>query len=154
MSDEKVIEVEGCDAVLKHWPFLLGSLAELNETIKDTPISTDSFLRVHLDIAVGKIYGKIFLLTSKNDKPLGFVSAFESTSVYGPGPVLWVYAIYSNDKKAGVPKILFSRLEEWAKDHGFVEIQTQSGRTSGASIRWCRAQFGLRLSKLFFSKTL
>lgn len=154
MSDEKTIELEGCDAVLKYWPFLLDGLKELNETVKDKQVSTDAFLRVHLDIAVGKLYGKLLLFTSKNDKPLGFISAYENTSNYSPERVLWVYAIYSNGKKEGVPKILFSKLEEWARSYGFTEMQTQSGRTSGVSIRWCRAQFGLSLSKMFFSKKL
>lgn len=154
MSDEKFITLVGHEPVLQHWPFLLEGLDNLNGTVKDRTVAKECFLRVHLDVACGKMNGRVIVMTSKNDKPLGFVTAYETTSDYRPERVLWVYAIYSNDKKPGAAKLLFGYLESWAKTEGFQEIQSQSGRTSGASIRWCRAQFGLSLSKLVFSKTI
>jgi hypothetical protein len=154
MSDERFIEITGYEAVLQNWPFFLEGLQALNETVKDKPVSPDSFLRVHLDIACGPLFGRIFRLESKNGKPLGFISGYETTSNYRPERVFWVYALYTNRKKSGTPRILFSQIEKWAKSEGFNEIQTQSGRTTTAAIRCARSQLNLSLSKLLFSKSL
>lgn len=155
MSDEKVVQVESLDKLLAQWPFVLSGLESLNATLDgEELVDTEAFFRVHLDIAAGHRRGAIFLLTSKNDKPLGFVTAHDATSAYRRSRTLWVYCIYSNDKKQGAAKMLFDRVEKWGRDEGFTEIRSESARTSGASIRWCRSTFGLQLSKMVFRKSL
>jgi hypothetical protein len=152
----EIIEIlTGYESILQNTSLLLEGLHDLNQTVKKgSEVSEDNFFRYHLDVACGKLFGRILRITSKNDKPLGFISAAECTSDYADLRSLHVYAIYSNGKSPTATRTLFYALEKWAREVGFGEIQAISGRTSGASIRWCRQKFGLELSKMFFIKRL
>ena len=154
MSD--IIEdLVGYESILQNTSLFLDGLIDLNQSVKTgSEVNENDFFRYHLDVACGKLFGKIFKLSSKNDKPLGFISASDSTSDYHRGRVLHVYAIYSNGKCSTAVKTLFQELEKWARTVNFSEIQAVSGRTSGASIRWARQKFGLELNKMSFVKYL
>ena len=155
MNNGELIQIVATyDEVMAHWPMFLQGLDELNATTKRKKVPAGSFLRVLLDIGASKLNGVNMLLTSKNGKPLAYIVAFDNTSDYGEDKTLWVYCIYSNRKLVGAARMLFVELEKWAKERGYTEIQAQSGRTSGASIRWCKSTFGLQLSELFFSKSI
>lgn len=155
MSDQlQAIPVTDYRDLINHWPLFMEGLEELNGTVKQRPVSPEKFFCVHLDIVAGKVPGVVFRVTSKNDKPLGFITALDDSSRYRDELSVLVYAIYSNNKSQAMPRFAFAQVETWAKERGYNEIHALSARTSGASIRWCKFKFGLSLSKLFFSKRL
>jgi len=141
--------------MLEHWPFILSSLASLNATLKDgDEVTANNFFRCHFDVATGQASGLLLVAKGPNGSYIGFITAIEAFQKYRDGRILAVYAIFAAKNDAMLTKALFAHLENWAKLNGFTEIQAFSGRTSGASIRWCKQKFGLGLSKLMFSKKL
>lgn len=154
-NDFRFKHIEGYQEVLNHWPFLMEGLEDLNKTTKNGEVvQPEQYLNFHLDVATGYTVGRIILAFSKNWKPLGFISACDNTSKYRSGKSLLVYAVYSNNKATDTAKYAFFQLEKWAREQSYDRIQGYSGRTSGASIRWCRTKFGMDLSKLLFVKHL
>lgn len=147
------------DWVTANWPFLRQGLLEMNQTVEkcDQVEDLEFFCRL-LDIVTEKIDGVIYLARTDSGNPLGYIVAFDNTPQYKDSSVL-VYAAYSipsqqvNGKVPGAMRTLYNRVESWARARGAAKLQTYSGRTSGAAVRWF-GTYGFTVSKLLLTKEL
>ena len=141
------------------WPFMREGLGSLNATVDaEDFVSEIEFFMRHLDIVMERVFGVIAIAHSDGGKPIGFISAFDSSAEHKP-PMALVYAAYAipaqqlNGKTANCMKGLYATVEGWARRNDFKQLKTYSGRTSGAAVRWF-GTYGFKLSKLLLTKEL
>ncbi len=155
-SDFMLKQVDSLEMLVAHWAFFLEGLELLNQTVKteDEQVSQNAFLLTHVSIATGQKEGVIYLVHSKNDKPLGFITGFNDTAPYKEQKSLLVYALYSNRKSATASRFAGLSIERWAKANGFSKLHAFSGRTSGSAVQWASRFHGFTFSKLFLTKDI
>lgn len=153
-TDFQRVQIKTWDQLNEAWPFLLEGLVELNKTAKDSPVSPVNFHRVHSDIVTGVAHGVIFLINSKNGKPLCFITGIDASSRYRDTRELLVYAIYSNRKSATASRYASRSVEFWAKGQGYDELIANSYRLSGSMAEWAQRFHGFVRYKVTFRKKL
>jgi len=143
--------------VLDNWPFFLEGLGRLNDivTTKSDAVDAGTLLRFLLDCVVGRpTESAIYIVSSKNGKPLSYIIAADNSDTYHKTKSLLVYAIYSNKKSKTASRIAFDTVERWAKMSGYEEIQAYSPRASGAFLRFVKRFFGMSFKLTFLSKKI
>ena len=150
-----MVVITSLPELLAHWPFLLEGLAVLrNPQGARGDISPETFFRICMHtVDKGMTYGLVALLTSTNDKPLGFGVMFENTEP-GCQKSAIVYAVYSNKKYKHASKELLSFAEGWSRANDFKQIQACSRRFSGAAFQLFEQNWGFRRACVVFTKAV
>lgn len=155
----RTIIITTYSSLIENWPFFARGLVELNTTVgEQEQVDKLEFFTRHLDVVMDKVDGVIFLALSRDNKPLGFISGWALVDDHKK-PTALVYAAYAipsqqtNGKGQSCMKMLYSSIESWARGRGIKRLQTYSGRTSGAAVRWF-GTYGFSLSKLLLTKDL
>lgn len=135
----KFVYITDLEPLLEAWPFLLEGLGTLNDPQGGRGnIEPERFFKILLRVALGDPEeGAVVVLTSKNDKPLGYIVFLNNTTPFDKKTLL-VYAIYSNNKMAGTAKVLSVEMKRWARQHGFAKATAASFRLTGSAVRWFR----------------
>ncbi len=143
------------DEVLANWDFLLAGLVDLNAQNRPGHVVTaEAFLRRVLDtINIGSERGLVFIIESKNQKPLFYGVVFDNSSNYHPPSIVY-YAASSNGKSATVGKFSVAYVEEWARAQGFKELHWFNSRFSGSSINAIERKFGVKRRMILYTKEL
>jgi hypothetical protein len=141
--------------VFTHWPFFLEGLGQLNTLVGCMDPITEEVLLKTLLHAVDRYPrdGLVVVVTSKNDKPLLWGVALNNTALFKPRSCV-VYAVYSNNKAAGVVSSAIQCLEQWARENEYVNIQAFSPSFNGSRIRLFERSWKFRRAAIMFTKKL
>ena len=117
-------------------------------------VSWIDFLNRVMRIAIaGDEFGAVMVFKSKNEKPLGFMVIFDDSEGKDRRSA-FIYAGYSNGKYADAPVASMTYVQDWARQHGFTALRTQTRRINGAAMRLFRKKLGFRPLAMIFEKTL
>ena len=157
-TGNKIVVVEGFKNLLDYWNFLLeGFLAVQSNCRENLPdLSVDQYFKNLTRVSSDANYGVILLLTSKNNKPLGFIVLTDVTEPY-EDKVFNIFIAYSNGKcPSTIAELRYEGLE-WAKKRGFKKARATSfrisplpARISGAVRRYFAKTLGLRVRCVVF----
>lgn len=95
----------------------------------------------------------VFVFTSKNDKPLGYILV-EDNSQGTVRDSLLIYAAYSNGKYQGSAAACLEFVSNWARRAGYTHLQLYSRRLNGSAMRLFRRKLGFTPIGVTFGKTL
>lgn len=139
----------------KWWPFLFEGLNSLNDPhgARGDMEPLQFFQMVLHAISCHPTNGGVGVLTSKNDKPLGYGIILNNTEPYCRKSAV-VYAVYSNGKCPTTTVELLTNAESWARSQGYCDLQACSRRINGAAIRLFEKKWGFRRACLVFRKEL
>jgi len=154
-NGNKFVILRSLEEVLANWAFFLEGLEVLNNPQGARgDVSPDAFLKLVLNVvAEGTSFGIVALLTSKNDKPLGYGICFDNTEPYCEKSAL-IYAAYSNRKAPHTARELLSHCEIWAKEQGFKHLHACSRRFNGAAFRLFEDVWKFSRACVVFTKAL
>ena len=96
----------------------------------------------------------VVLHASKNMKPLGFSIAFNGSEPFSSIKRLIYYCGYSNGKYPHGPVEAVAYVENWARKHGYNQVQLLTRRISGASVRFYRRKLQYQPQSIVFYKEL
>ena len=158
----KIVTVSGFRDLLEKWEFLLQGFlavqANCHENLPD--IDADQFFRTLIRVSEDPTLGTILLLTSKNDKPLGYIVLIDVTELY-ESKVCNIFIAYSNGKCPSTITELRHEGAIWAKSHGFSRCRAVSfrvtplpARISGAVRRYFSKTLGLRVRCVVFEAAI
>lgn len=155
INGNKLCLIESVEQLLGFWKFFQEGLESLNDTIGTREkVTSDSFFKllIHV-ISKNPGFGIIGVLTSKNDKPLGFGVAFNDTDI-GLTKSAVVYAVYSNKRCPTTVKELQDIAETWARENGFHKLHACSRRLNGSVMRLFEKKWGFHRTAIIFEKDL
>ena len=142
------------DDTVRWWPFLAEGLAVLNQIPKDgAGITKEAFLSTVVTATADPERNIVAVVKSKNGKPLHFGIVVDNSLLLSP-PSLLIYASYSNGKSKTVTKWALQWLEDWAREHGYAQLEAFSMRITGASFRLFERGWGFRRKSVLFTKTI
>lgn len=143
------------DDVLRFRDLLVEGWHSLAERFDDrSDFNDQSFILRCLDAALCRDNSRqLFVFTSKNNKPLGFILA-EDGSEGAERTTLFIYAAYSNGKFMNAPSAGIGFVEKWARLAGYSKIRLLSRRLNGSAMRLFRRKLGLKPVGVLFEKTL
>lgn len=95
--------------------------------------------------------GAVFVVTSKNDKPLSFFVLIDNSESFEKESVV-IYAGYSNGKSADVTTYGVEVAKIWARENGFQQLQACTRRLNGASARFFRKKLGFNPVSIMYSQ--
>lgn len=149
-TSNKIVVLNSINAVCDMWPFMLTGLEELRKPSKAREATTPTDFLATLMRIVTSHSGVIMVLTSKNNKPIGFVVAQQSVERCS----IQLVAAFINDKCPDALMELRDALEEWSREHGFKEIRAYTRRINGSAMRWYEKRLGFQREFVGFVKTL
>lgn len=143
------------ESIIANWEFFLEGLSQLNNPQGARgDVNHEAFLKLTLAVAdKGLDFGLVALLTSCNDKPLGFGIMYENTEPFCERSAI-VYAVYSNKKCPTATSELLAHGEEWARKHGIKHLHACSRSFSGARFRLFEKHWHFRRTCVVFTKPL
>lgn len=145
----QVLELTKFAQVRRYWSYFRESLGKLNE-LCDEQVTEETFLRATLDAMNN---GIVFIITRKGEgTPLTMAVVMKNLNPYRP-PALSIYATYSTGD-ASVVAYGLRWLEEWAREHGFRELQAESPRINGSAFYLFEKKWGFRRRSVYFTKQL
>lgn len=116
-------------------------------------VRKESYFQVILQTALGRISdGIVMLMTSVNDKPLGFVVLLNCTPPGGERTA-FCYAVYSNGKCHGASYQMLEMVDKWARTYEYRQIQAASRRMTGSAVRLFD-RWGFKPEAFLFRKVL
>ncbi len=147
--------LRGVEAVYEHGAFFTQGWQSLCDPSRARcDIDLIDFFQRLIGIACGPVdRGAVMLFMSKNDKPLGFMVLQENSESRNRRSLL-IYAGYSNGKCVKGPERCIKLVEDWARTHGFDEVQAQSRRINGAAMRLFKRKLGFQPLSIVFKKML
>jgi len=113
----------------------------------------ESFFNMLTKVATMGEQGLICLLTSKNDKPLGFGVGFSAVDFNGDA-CFYVWAAYSNAKCKTTLNELLSACEMHAKTLEFNSVKMATPRITGAAFRLFEERLGFSREYITFKKNI
>ena len=139
--------------VLKNWDFLKEGFDQMNNPAKANMNESESaFSKTLIKAVYSWPDAFVGVLRSKNGKVLGYGVGYDSTSAFQDSRSLWIYATYSNRKYKNTVKDMLSWAELFAKQYGFSEIGTATGRINGAAFYWYEKRLGFSRRFVTFRK--
>lgn len=141
------------DQFLDWWPFFLEGLPLLNSSTGGRGgIPEERFFKILLQIALGNMKnGAVLVVCSKNGKPLAYTVLINNTAPFDERSAL-CYALYSNNKCAGVVKQLHVEVLKWCRLNEYVKLYAASKRITGSAVRLFEKKWGFQKDSLVFSK--
>lgn len=154
MSSNKVIRLTHPYEVLNHWPFFLEGMEALNSpTGAKGEYTPETFLQMLLKVIDKGDEGLVLLLTSKNDKPLGFGVCFVGEDILGDR-CLFVWAGYTSGRYKGTMLEMCQYAEEYARAIGITVLRAASKRITGAAMRLFERAWGFKREFIHFRKDI
>lgn len=143
------------DDVLEFRDLLVQGWSELSKRFEaPDDFDNQTFIVRCLDAALCRDNSRqLFVFTSKNKKPLGFVLV-EDGSEGVERDTLYIYAAYSNGKFMNAPSAAIAFVERWARLAGYVKIRLLSRRLNGSAMRLFRRKLGMKPVGVVFEKKL
>jgi hypothetical protein len=122
--------------IVEHWDFLKEAMEGLNKKARAT-YEPESFFYMLSKVASKGTDGLVVVLTSKNDKPLGFGCAFVATDFHGDD-CFYVWAAFSTGKCRTTLTELQQACEDYARAIGQRVVKTATPRINhGADRLFC-----------------
>jgi len=149
----KTHQPECVEDILAFLPFLKEGWAKLwNDVTRELP--SEDFVCRCVQAALERDHRAVlFVFTSKNDKPLGFILA-EDNSQGSVRDSLLIYAAYSNGKYQGSAAASLEFVGNWARGAGYKRLQLYSRRLNGSAMRLFRKTLGFTPAGVTFTKDL
>lgn len=149
----KVYVLDSVEKIIEHLAFISDGW----EAFKKPPLNCNIPLNAYFQLVFRVAHGNpdnnlLILLTSKNDKPLGYSIVFNDSQLGLPKSCIWFY-YYSNGKCNTVAIESSNFIEAWARKRGYKEIHSQSFRMSGAAIRGFK-RVGMKPFSMVFKRNL
>ena len=143
------------DDVVAFSDFLLEGWKALSSRFGDSPdMSQRQFMVRCLDAALCLDKSRrLFIFTSKNKKPLGFILV-EDGSEGDERTTLFVYAAYSNGKFPKAPEAAFRFVRRWARLAGYAKVRLLSRRLNGSAMRLFRRRLGFSPVGVLFEQSV
>ncbi|MBX7157213.1 MAG: hypothetical protein K1X66_02335 [Verrucomicrobiae bacterium] len=149
----RIIRLNSLQGVLDYWPFFREGLEALRDPQKANLNDTEEeFFRILMH-CVSKPASETLCLVvvSKKGYPLAFGVSFAVMPFWKNEKFLWLYAAYSNGKNDRAVQDMYEYCMKWSRENKFKEVQTCTGRVTGAALKWFRKK-GFRLKHYSFSQ--
>jgi hypothetical protein len=139
----KVKVIQNLGELIEHWDlFTTGYQFLTDPKGAGLPLGFEDFRALLISTVVEpQELGAVMLLTSKNDKVLGFAMVQERLTTLKQ-KVARVLFVYSTGKCPSTEHELFYECKKWAKKFGFSHVDTVAYRVNGAQLRWFQDNFG------------
>lgn len=136
-------------------PFFYEGLDAMNNPAKANMCETkETFLKIMLVCCTKFPEAYIFVCRSKNNKLLGYTSGYNGTRDFSPVRSLWIYGTYSNKKNAECPAQMLKATEQFAREQGYDELLTSTGRITSAAKHWFENKMGFKQRFVAYRKEL
>jgi hypothetical protein len=142
------------DEVTGRWSFFAEGLQELNYiSPTQRKIEPVTLMNVICEAMSSDEHGLVFVLESKNEKPLVWSVVLDTSSKFY-APSATVYAAYSNGKSRTASRFALTYCEEWARVAGFKELHACSPRFASKAFHLFEKRWGFQRRSILFVKPL
>ena len=140
----KVRLLASAQEVIDLWPFFLEGHKALNDPLGARgEMSVDAYFRCLTQVAAASNQdGFVLLITSKNDKPLGFGVVVDGTDMWHEKRIALGQLMWSNGKSPNLCVDIAEATVEVCRQLGFERLYTASRRSSGAATRLFQTRMG------------
>lgn len=143
------------DELQQFMPFFLDGFETLRGRHKlNMEVDREGFVKTLIGVINSYPRNGIIVAVDSDDNPIAFGVAFDDTPRFSAVRVLLLWAIYSRAKSRRVAVELFNEAEDWAREQGYERLVAYSTRFSGAAFRFFEKDFGMRRSRVYYSKDL
>jgi hypothetical protein len=141
--------------VLNHWEklFLPGMLALNDPRGAKAEYTPESFYKLLQNVTGMRDKGLVLMMTSKNDKPLGFAIAFETLDWMGER-CMYLVEIFNSGKYQNGAIDMITYVENYARGLGLKEVKAATRRINGGGLRLFERKWGFVREYLTFKKEL
>ena len=133
----KVCILHTVEEVLTHWEFFLQGLEVLNDPNGARgDMSPGKFFQMLIHVATAPDdHGFVLLMTSSNDKPLGFCTVMDGTDIFHDKRIALGQLMWSSKKSPGLGRDMIIHMLKICKKLGWDELQCDTRRNTGAAKR-------------------
>lgn len=153
-SSNKVVRFRNPLDVFRHWNFLNEAREALNDPrrSRENYSELDFLNMVIRAVNMGEL-GFVVMLTSKNDKPLGFGVAFDAQD-FNQQSCFYVWAVHTTGRCPTALRELLHAAEAHARILGHKSLKMASRRIGGGAFRLYEDHLGFRREFVAFTKEL
>jgi len=149
-------ELQTVDDVLTFMHFFAEGLEHCNKTVSEDrhQITKEQFVKLVLNLMPQPEDERLILLAEKDNKPVGFIVNLRTHKLYTERKVITCYMAYATNDCSRIMTGLLNYGVQWAKEHGYEEIQCQTYRSSAATFRLFEKRWKFKRVATTFSRML
>jgi hypothetical protein len=142
------------DELITLMPFFMEGYHAMNRKQKVFDIDKEAFTKVLIGV-LNTVPENGILVAFDGINPVGYGVAYNDTPTYSEEKHLLLYALYARPEfSRSVAPMIVSAAEVMAKQQGYTKMQAFNSRFSGASLRLFEKVFGMRRSRIQFTKEI